>query len=1192
MNNLFGNNVEEVGSLNKNLVLKTSGQIKIQFGKKFINLLDSNGNLNPSLFTIIKKVNSKDKISSDGFYYYNNSIIVCVSGVLLELASTSGSTYVSFLEEQITTGEQKQQALKNIGFIYDSLSDVKDYPTNGIIYVEQEKSLYVINNGNISKYEGNIPNPINTQIVITKDDNLEGSLVISGIGINNSIKFDNLKIYNNQNLDSVFSSKGTQIFSIDNKEIANINSEGLKVRGISSLTANDSKGFNIYQNNDNDFVMNIDIIKVRKSIQFKDSTLYSPEFGLDPNFKDKEENDENKYLKYPHYTKELYEKLQEDLKSDSENYKYLVLPYGIIKDLIQTYIKQNSSSISIGDRYWYVDNYLVDIAIDDYVTKYYNLSVKTKSDSNVIEGDWESYPKDKRTLLMQSAIIPCAEDGTFYATKYFKFEKIYDCKYTLTVNFQEDVNFKTYEFKEISSEEYDETNKDHYKIEGAFAELGLMFVNNTEQDISQIDTSVLASPYNVQFENDGTSLRLYEIVSEQRGEKYDSYKLSDFAGTTTVPGFTKVIPHLPFLKSIQTIGDFAGRGPTYRVNRGRTRPLNTNSSTGTGRYGMKEHSVSEATGHRLNSIFNRTLVQRYAEDREMFLKLITVDELNADGPASYPSGHASQTWAVAMLLAQVFNNNLENVKKYMRGAYIVGVERSIARFHWNSDIMYGRLFATMVMPIINANPSFDNPYNGFAGYFGLNPSILINVPSNSNYSDEFTSLIENFDMVDISNEQKSYLNAMYIDAIKIFDDYTSKISNEYAFLFTTIDVTDPVYYEIFPSGGVSIKYTDSLSKTVKFRGENTTYNVSNLTRKDIYISWFIGLCLSELYANSGDDINNQTKIMAKAYSLGGGRELDLYNEYKIDYDPMILRYAASAIYMILRGKFSKSALRDLRIGNSADFDANDEWLGFTGSNFSDSYTLGYCIDTYKIFPNAPGPYNELYGSNASEIKSSKPYEDKSVGSDIELSGHQRKEQFVTSAEVSSSSNSGSGGSGGGSSSDGSHPCHGTISKLTIKNESGYDWTGEYQLSRYLILYIVNGAGSGHVSISIPLYNDSTHSQLVEPISSSDKNQKCRFIDSFELSNGSSVQFTNVYFDVNSDDSNDYNEISNSGVLFEEATHKMYGQTPSDGLGVNNLADIPRNSSKFKITVTNDDSSNSNKFKGKSGSSYTVKIEVK
>jgi len=44
--NMFGSNQHEIGSLNENLVLNTAGKVKIRFGKKFIDLLDSNGELN------------------------------------------------------------------------------------------------------------------------------------------------------------------------------------------------------------------------------------------------------------------------------------------------------------------------------------------------------------------------------------------------------------------------------------------------------------------------------------------------------------------------------------------------------------------------------------------------------------------------------------------------------------------------------------------------------------------------------------------------------------------------------------------------------------------------------------------------------------------------------------------------------------------------------------------------------------------------------------------------------------------------------------------------------------------------------------------------------------------------------------------------------------------------------------------
>ena len=285
---MFGRDYEEIGSAEKGLILKNSGKVKIQWGKKFIDLLDSNGNLNAKVQSLIKKVSSENEIKDDGFYYLDDSLIAKIGDNVLELTSESGTTFVSFMVEQETTDEQKYTALKNIGFVYREQSNTNIYPKNGIIYIEDSQSLFIVNNGTLSKYIAPIPNPFIGQFIISKpsDDQSEGALVINGTGKYNGLKFENLIIYSDNDI-SVFDSLNNCYFNISNKNIVKFTLEGIETESIKCSGANDTFGYRIINKNGK-YTLDIDRINVRDGIdidyyddKYYDNNIYSKRFIID-----------------------------------------------------------------------------------------------------------------------------------------------------------------------------------------------------------------------------------------------------------------------------------------------------------------------------------------------------------------------------------------------------------------------------------------------------------------------------------------------------------------------------------------------------------------------------------------------------------------------------------------------------------------------------------------------------------------------------------------------------------------------------------------------------------------------------------------------------------------------------------------------------------------------------------------------
>ncbi len=195
---MFGRSYSQVGNSNSDFLIKTKGQVKVQWGAKFIDLI-KDGKINVDASFIFKAKDISSIGMKDGIYVLDDdSVYIRIGGSEpINLVGEIGNTFVSFLEQQETSSEQKYSALTNIGFLYKDLSQINENSLkNGIIYIESEQKLYIVKDGELTSFTVDFPNPFTQQFIIAKTDNNKGALLIKGQGINNSIAFENLFIYN------------------------------------------------------------------------------------------------------------------------------------------------------------------------------------------------------------------------------------------------------------------------------------------------------------------------------------------------------------------------------------------------------------------------------------------------------------------------------------------------------------------------------------------------------------------------------------------------------------------------------------------------------------------------------------------------------------------------------------------------------------------------------------------------------------------------------------------------------------------------------------------------------------------------------------------------------------------------------------------------------------------------------------
>lgn len=268
--NMFGRSYSQIGSSDSDFIIKTRGQVKIQWGSKFIDLI-KDGKVNVESKAIFQVQDEDDIGYKDGIYVTSDlSVFIKIGGEVINVVNSSSKddAFVSFMGLQETTPEQKYTALTNIGFICDNLSDITEQSLkNGIIYVKDDRKLYIVNDGSISEYTSKSTGNFNGQFILEKQDPLIGCLLIKGNGIENSIAFTDMYIYQSED-GGIIQSDGDLILSSHGEQKVIIKRDDIEFFGnivaksIQSPNSASNYGFRLYSLNGKS-ILEVDKLVVR-----------------------------------------------------------------------------------------------------------------------------------------------------------------------------------------------------------------------------------------------------------------------------------------------------------------------------------------------------------------------------------------------------------------------------------------------------------------------------------------------------------------------------------------------------------------------------------------------------------------------------------------------------------------------------------------------------------------------------------------------------------------------------------------------------------------------------------------------------------------------------------------------------------------------------------------------------------------
>ena len=107
--NMFGKTYNTIGSTDSNFIIKTKGDLKIQWGSKFIDVI-KDGKISTKGDSIMKKVDSEEDIRGNGIFIIDDQVWINVDGTKIQL-NNADQSYISFLQKQELKSEEKTLAL-------------------------------------------------------------------------------------------------------------------------------------------------------------------------------------------------------------------------------------------------------------------------------------------------------------------------------------------------------------------------------------------------------------------------------------------------------------------------------------------------------------------------------------------------------------------------------------------------------------------------------------------------------------------------------------------------------------------------------------------------------------------------------------------------------------------------------------------------------------------------------------------------------------------------------------------------------------------------------------------------------------------------------------------------------------------------------------------------------------------------